>query len=225
MRYDNCIKGTFIERPNRFIAYVDIGGNIETCHVKNTGRCRELLVPGATVWLEEKIFGKRKTKYDLIVVEKGDMLINMDSQAPNKVAEEYLRREFPDIISLRPEVRYKNSRFDYYMETRDDSWFIEVKGVTLENDGVAMFPDAPTLRGLKHVKELIGSVAEGYRAMILFIVQMKGINCFAPNNETQAEFGEVLKKAAEAGVKIMAVDCLVTPGSMTPDEKVEIRLQ
>ena len=195
MRYDNCIKGTFIERPNRFIAYVDIGGNIETCHVKNTGRCRELLVPGATVWLEEKIFGKRKTKYDLIVVEKGDMLINMDSQAPNKVAEEYLRREFPDIISLRPEVRYKNSRFDYYMETRDDSWFIEVKGVTLENDGVAMFPDAPTLRGLKHVKELIGSVAEGYRAMILFIVQMKGINCFAPNNETQAEFGEVLKKA------------------------------
>lgn len=224
MRYDNCLKGVFIERPNRFIAYVDVDGEVETCHVKNTGRCRELLIPGASVWLEEKPAENRKTKYDLVAVEKGDLLINMDSQAPNKAAEEYLRREFPDMISLQREVSYKSSRFDFYMETKDGGMFIEVKGVTLEKDGVAMFPDAPTLRGVKHIKELTGCLSEGYRAMILFIIQMKGVRLFIPNYETHAYFGEALKKAARAGVQIEAVGCIVTPDSMTVNEKIKIKL-
>lgn len=240
MRYTQpIIKGRFIERPNRFIAKVDIDGSTETVHVKNTGRCRELLVPDATVYLEHWDTDKRKTKYDLIAVEKGERLINMDSQAPNKVAAEYLRTLFPDCTLLKAEVKHGNSRFDFYMERPatavgadsirpqspdNEKWFIEVKGVTLEENDVARFPDAPTERGVKHIEELISCMDEGYRSMILFVVKMKGITHLEPNDRTHPQFGEALRRAAAAGVEIRAVDCIVTPDSVTADLPVEIRL-
>lgn len=224
MKFERMITGTFISRPNRFIAHVDINGTVEVCHVKNTGRCRELLVPGATVYVQESDNPNRKTKYDLIAVKKGERLINMDSQAPNKVAAEYLHRLFPDLTFLRPETQYGNSRFDFYLERPEEKWFIEVKGVTLERDGIAMFPDAPTLRGVKHIEELTHCLADGYQAMVLFIIKMKGITAFHPNDETHPEFGAALRKARDAGVVIHAVDCLVTPESLNADEPVEIQL-
>lgn len=225
MKYSQpIIKGRFIERPNRFIAKVDIGGSIETVHVKNTGRCRELLVPDATVYLEHWDTDKRKTKYDLVAVEKGDRLINMDSQAPNKVAAEYLLTLFPDCTLLKPEAKHGNSRFDFYLETPTERWFIEVKGVTLEEDGIARFPDAPTERGVKHIEELTACLDEGYRSMILFIVKMKGIEHLEPNDRTHPQFGEALRKAAAIGVKIRAVDCIVSPDSVTADSPVPIKL-
>lgn len=225
MIYHNPIlKGNFIERPNRFIAKVDINGTIETVHVKNTGRCRELLVPNAEVYLEHWDIPTRKTKYDLIAVQKVDRLVNMDSQAPNKVAAEYLTKLFPDFTTLKPEVTHNNSRFDFYMERPNEKWFIEVKGVTLEENGIARFPDAPTERGVKHIEELINCLDEGYRAMILFIIKMKGVNYLEPNDHTHPAFGEALRRAKRAGVSVHAVDCIVTQDSLTADSEILVIL-
>jgi len=225
MKYSNpIVSGKFIERPNRFIAKVSINGSIETVHVKNTGRCRELLVPNADVYLEDCDLDSRKTKYDLIAVHKGAHLVNMDSQAPNKVAAEYLPTLFPDYTLLKPEVKHNNSRFDFYLETPDEKWFIEVKGVTLEENGIARFPDAPTERGVKHVEELIDCLDEGYRAMVLFVIKMKGIKHFEPNNRTHPAFGDALRRAKAAGVVIRAVDCIVTCDSLTADSEIEVKL-
>lgn len=223
MKYDNIVKGTFISRPNRFIAYVEIDGKEEICHVKNTGRCKELLVKGCRVILEYCPKTQRKTKYDLIAVYKGDMLINMDSLAPNKVAGEYLRQLYPNGI-VKAEVTYKESRFDYYVEVNDRKMFIEVKGVTLENDGVVMFPDAPTLRGLKHINELITSLDDGYEASILFIIQLAGAKYFTPNYLTHPEFGEGLKRAVNAGVNVLAIECDVKENSLTYSKAVNVIL-
>ena len=209
MKYEQIVKGTFVERPNRFIAYVEIDGKPEVVHVKNTGRCRELLVPGATVYMEKGNNPERRTAYDLVAVEKGNRLINMDSQAPNKVVEEWLLKKelFPDLVLLRPETKYGNSRFDFYVEYGSKKAFIEVKGVTLERDGVVLFPDAPSQRALKHVEELIQAKSDGYDAYIILVIQMSGVKYFLPNRETHPEFADALQKAAEAGVKVLAYDC------------------
>ncbi len=215
MQYGNICKGRFLRRPNRFIAIVDLDGEEVTCHVKNTGRCRELLVEGAIVFLEDcKDNPNRKTRYDLIAVYKGDMLVNMDSQAPNKVVGEYLSVLFPDIIMARPETKYKNSRFDFYVETEKKKIFLEVKGVTLEENGIARFPDAPTERGIKHMQELIACMEEGYDAYILFVIQMEGMKQFEPNIATHPAFGTVLKEAEIAGVKIRCLGCTVEPDGL-----------
>ena len=224
MNYPNVMPGIFRSRPNRFIAQVDIDGQQETVHVKNTGRCKELLVPGARVYLQDCQSPARKTRYDLIAVEKGDLLINMDSQAPNRVAAEYLPRRFPDLQLLRPETVYGNSRFDFYLETAREKWFVEVKGVTLEENGIARFPDAPTLRGAKHMEELIACQQDGYHAMALFILQMSGMRCFCPNDATDPKFSAALRHAAASGVELLAVDCNVTPDSLTVCNPVPILL-
>lgn len=230
MQYGKVLPGVFRARPNRFIAHVEIGGLLCVCHVKNTGRCKELLVPGAAVYVEESGNPARKTKYDLIAVKKGSLLINMDSQAPNKAAAEILPRLFPKVTLLRPETVFGNSRFDFYSESETDNGvpqrrFIEVKGVTLEENGAARFPDAPTERGAKHLRELCRCVEEGYRACVLFLIQMKGVKYFEPNSATDPEFAAALLHAAEKGVEIRALDCIVTPDSMTADKPVEIRLE
>ncbi|WP_322171209.1 DNA/RNA nuclease SfsA [Acutalibacter caecimuris] len=223
MQYSKIVPGIFRQRPNRFIAYVETTEGLQICHVKNTGRCRELLVNGAKVYLEENSNPARKTRFDLVAVEKGSLLINMDSQAPNKVAAEYLPTLLPGITLLRPETRFGNSRFDFYAETAQEQWFVEVKGVTLERAGIAMFPDAPTQRGTKHLRELITCAEQGYRACVLFIIQMAGVQFFTPNAETDPGFAKTLAEAAERGVHIVAVDCLVTPESMTVQDEVCIR--
>lgn len=226
MIYENIVQGTFLERPNRFIAYVEIAGEQNTVHVKNTGRCKELLQPGATVYLEKSTNPDRKTAYDLVAVQKGERLINMDSQIPNKVVEEWLWKKelFHDLVLVRPETKYGKSRFDFYLETGEDKIFMEVKGVTLEGDGVVRFPDAPSERAVKHVEELIQACAEGYKAYILFVIQMKSVKYFTPNESTHPEFSDALRKAAEAGVKILAYDCNVTKESITLENSVEVRL-
>lgn len=224
MTYGIVIQGHFLKRPNRFIAHVETQDGVQICHVKNTGRCRELLVPGAVVYLEESPNPNRKTKYDLIAVEKDDLLINMDSQAPNQVAEEYLPRLFPDMTGWRREFTWGSSRFDFRVETPEKTWFMEVKGVTLEENGVVLFPDAPTQRGVKHLRELCRCQEEGYGACVLFVVQMSGVRYFTPNRYTHPEFAQALEEAALQGVRLEAVDCLVTPQSLIPGEPVEIRL-
>ena len=226
MRYTNIHKGTFISRPNRFIANVMIDGREEVCHVKNTGRCRELLVEGCTVWLEHSDSESRKTAFDLVAVEKGHRLINMDSQAPNKAVVEWLREQKPfgEGFSVYPERKYGNSRFDFYMESQDRKIFMEVKGCTLEKDGVVLFPDAPTLRGVKHIRELSRCLDEGYEAYIMILVQMSDVKYFTPNYDTHPEFGEALEKAAQKGVKILCYDCDVKPDSMTVGKPVEVKL-
>lgn len=232
MRYKKIVKGRFIERPNRFIAKVMINGETETVHVKNTGRCRELLQKDSVVYLEKSDNTERKTKYDLVAVMKkregkSELLINMDSQIPNAAAEEWLRKGnvfSPDAV-IRREVKYGKSRFDLYIEDGERKAFLEVKGVTLENNGIAKFPDAPTERGVKHVKELISCMNDGYEAYILFVVQMKEISLFTPNYETHPEFGRVLCEAEKAGVKIMAVDCVVTADSIEIDSFIDIELE
>lgn len=226
MKYKNIIEGRFMERPNRFIAYVEIDGRQEICHVKNTGRCRELLQPGVKVFLQVADNPARKTKYDLIGVVKNDMMVNMDSQIPNKVVEEWLKSgcglfEHPVI---RPEKKYGNSRFDLYIEDGSRKAFIEVKGVTLEDDGVASFPDAPTERGIKHLMELQASLQEGYEAYVFFVIQMKGVHRMQPNWERHKAFGDALVKAERAGVKILAYDCLVTEDSIQIDAPVPVCL-
>lgn len=224
MKYRAIVKGKFLSRPNRFIAYVDVNGTEEKCHVKNTGRCKELLLPGVDVILSISDNPDRKTKYDLVAVYKGNTLINMDSQAPNMAAGEFLKRIFPDITHIKPEKKFGNSRFDFYFETPNEKAFLEVKGVTLEENGVSMFPDAPTKRGVKHVEELISCLDNGFSAYILFVIQMKGISLFTPNYKTHPEFGDVLKMAESKGVKILAYDCVVTEDSMEISDPVRIKL-
>ncbi|MDO4732999.1 MAG: DNA/RNA nuclease SfsA [Bacillota bacterium] len=226
MFYKNIKEGRFLERPNRFIAKIEINGSIESCHVKNTGRCKELLIPGAKVLLEECSSPQRKTKYDLISVWKGERLINMDSAAPNQVFGEWLRdgRLFPDAREIKAEKSHGDSRFDFFVETSTAQAFIEVKGVTLEKEGVARFPDAPTERGLKHLYSLIRCVEEGFQAYAAFVIQMQGIRYFEANRQTHPAFAEALRKAAAAGVQVMAWDCRVTEKSLCLNEAVEVHL-
>lgn len=224
MTYEKIVPGIFRKRPNRFIAHVETGDGMQVCHVKNTGRCRELLVDGATVYLAESDNPARKTRFDLVAVEKGSLLINMDSQAPNKVAAEYMPTLLPGLTLLRPETKFVNSRFDFYAEAAGVKWFVEVKGVTLEKDGLAMFPDAPTQRGIKHLRELCECIEQGYQACALFVVQMAGVHSFAPNVGTDPEFAAALREAAKSGVRLEAVDCLVTPESLIIRQKLPISL-
>lgn len=226
MEYQKIVEGKFISRPNRFIAYVEINGKKETVHVKNTGRCKELLVDNAKVYLEESQNPERKTKYDLVSVYKGDTLVNMDSQAPNKVALEFLSEGnlFSKDAKIKPEYKIGASRIDVFVEDGDRKALIEVKGVTLENDGIAMFPDAPTERGIKHINELIEAQKEGYECYILFVIQMKKIKEFKPNYITHKAFGDSLQKAEKSGVKILAYDCIVTPNTLKIDAPVKVRL-
>lgn len=230
MQYQNCVKGVFLNRPNRFIAQVEIGGVPHTVHVKNTGRCKELLVPRCIVYLEASDNPTRKTKYDLIAVEKktekGVLLINMDSQAPNDAAAEWLPKSglFSPAALFRREFTYGDSRFDFQIQDGEKTAFMEVKGVTLEQDGVALFPDAPTLRGVKHLNELIRCVKGGYDAYILFVIQMQGARLFSPNDSTHKAFGDALREAQRAGVKILAMDCTVTKNSMKIRNPVPIEL-
>lgn len=228
MEYKNIIRAKFISRPNRFIALCDICGKEEKVHVKNTGRCKELLTEGADVFLEKSDKAERKTKYSLISVYKGENLINMDSQAPNAVAAEAICEGkikeigVPDFIKR--EVTFGESRFDIYFEKDGKKAFVEVKGVTLENDGVASFPDAPTERGRKHINELIRAKNEGYEAYIFFVIQMKGVREFVPNYKTDEAFANALKTAEKNGVKVIAYDCIVGESFITADKEVKVRL-
>lgn len=226
MKYENTKRAVFLDRPNRFIAHVDLNGQTETVHVKNTGRCKELLIPGTEVILEESVNPARKTKYDLICVNKSGRWINMDSQVPNKAAAEWIRagRLFPEEVTLKTEKVYGNSRFDIYVESPCRKAFIEVKGVTLEENDIARFPDAPTQRGVKHVEELIRCQEDGYEAYLLFVIQMKGIREFEPNWSTHPQFGEVLQKAQNAGVHLLAYDCLIREDYIEIQDPVRIRL-
>ena len=242
MKYNHIVTGEFVDRPNRFIAHVMIDGRQETVHVKNTGRCRELLTKGARVYLEKSSNPQRKTLYDLVAVEKpvsdaggegiqqpaaGTRLINMDSQAPNKVVEEWLLTKalFPDLVCVRPETVYGNSRFDFYIETKTEKIFMEVKGVTLEEDGVVRFPDAPSQRAVKHVEELIHAQKEGYAVYVMFVIQMEGVKYFTPNRLTHPEFAEALEQAAQAGVQLLAYDCSCTKETMSIRSPVQVCLE
>ncbi len=232
MKYKQVLSGVFLERPNRFIAHVLLNGVRETVHVKNTGRCRELLLPGSKVYLAAAENPDRKTKYDLIAVEKhrgnaAPLLINMDSQIPNAAAEEWLKNGglFSGNAIIRREVQYGNSRFDFYVTDGPRKAFLEVKGVTLEKEGIAMFPDAPTERGVKHVRELIQCMKTGYEAYVLFVIQMKGVRAFCPNDGIHRKFGDALREAARSGVQILAMDCTVTPDSIALDGAVPVHLE
>ena len=226
MVYENIVKGVFVARPNRFIAHVEINGETIVAHVKNTGRCKELLAPGAKVILQKAEKLERKTPYDLIAVWKGDRLINMDSQAPNKVFLEYLQsgQYIEGITLIKPEAKYGNSRFDFYLEAGERKFFVEVKGVTLEENGVVLFPDAPTERGIKHLTELAQCVREGYEAQVVFIIQMSDVRYFTPNNRTHPAFGETLTAVQQAGVKVVALDCDVAENSLNAGKTVEVKL-
>lgn len=226
MKYERIEKAVFLERPNRFIAYVNLGGERETVHVKNTGRCAELLVPGAFVYIQRTANPERKTRWDLIGVEKGTRLINMDSQIPNRVVEEWIREGhmFDHVTMLRPETSYGNSRFDLYVEADGKRIFIEVKGVTLEENGVCRFPDAPSDRAVKHLEELMKAEKEGYETYVFFVIQMKGVRYFTPNTDTHPAFAEALRRAAEGGVRVMACDCEVTPECIRIDSPVDVVL-
>lgn len=224
MTYDRICEGVFCARPNRFIAIVEIEGVPTECHVKNTGRCRELLVNGTKVYLQKSDNPSRKTQYDLIAVKKGERLINMDSQAPNLAVKEFLPKLFGDTALIRAETVFGSSRFDFYVETADRKIFVEVKGVTLEEEGIARFPDAPTERGIKHLQELCTCVEQGYEAYVLFVIQMKNVRYFTPNDVTHPAFGEALREAQRQGVKILARDCVVTASSMRIADEVEVCL-
>lgn len=241
MHYDHICRGAFLARPNRFVAHVALeatplvgcadsshgdGAEYVITHVKNTGRCRELLIPGATVYLQEWDNPARKTKFDLVAVERGDRLINMDAQAPNKVFGEWAAAGnfVPELTFLKPETTYQKSRFDFYWEAGERRGFVEVKGVTLEEGGAAYFPDAPTERGVKHVEELMCAVAEGYEACLFLVIQMEGVDFWSPNDRTHPAFGEAVRRAAQAGAHILAYDCTVSPDSLNIGREVEIRL-
>lgn len=242
MTYQNIHRAVFLSRPNRFIAQVEVGGREETVHVKNTGRCRELLAPGCTVYLEGSANPARKTKYDLVAVEKArpglpPLLINMDAQAPNQVFGAWMAAGkgaelgLPEPTLLRPETTWGNSRFDFYWELSDAAGnfpprrgFVEVKGCTLEEDGLALFPDAPTERGVKHLRELIACQGAGYEAAVCFVIQMAGMGAFSPNDRTHPAFGAALREAAAAGVKVLAVECAVTADSLTMTRPVPVLL-
>ena len=225
MQYGKMVEGRFLRRPNRFIAHIEIDGKEEICHVKNTGRCRELLPAGAQVWCLDAQSPNRKTRYDLITVQKGERLINMDSQAPNAAAKEWLLAGgLGEIENLKAESRHGESRFDFSFLKDGRQCFLEVKGVTLENDGVCAFPDAPTGRGAKHLKELTKLAEEGYGAYVLFVIQMEGVKYLHPNDATDKPFGAALRQAKAAGVQILAYDCKITVDSMDIREKVEVKL-
>ena len=226
MTYLNSHKGKFIDRPNRFVANVEIDGQRHLCHVKNTGRCKELLLPGSTVYLEKSDNPNRKTAYDLVAVEKGNLLINIDSQAPNKVVFEWLKAGglFPENTFIQPEIKYENSRLDFYVEHENRKAFIEVKGVTLEANRIAAFPDAPTLRGIRHIHHLMDIAKEGYEAYLIFVVQFKPVKYVIPNTITHPEFGETLRQAALEGVTVLAYDCIVTPETLLLDKRVPVKL-
>ncbi|MBR2643037.1 MAG: DNA/RNA nuclease SfsA [Lentisphaeria bacterium] len=231
MRYSRIVQGKFLKRPNRFIAHVEVDGKEEVVHVKNTGRCKELLIPGVTVYLEDCAGKMRKTRYDLVAVDKfreGKKVlpVNMDSQIPNAVAAEWVAEcgMFSRSAVIHREVTFGNSRFDLYIEDGERKIFVEVKGVTLECDGVALFPDAPTERGVKHIRELIQCRRMGYEAAILFVIQMKEIRQFRPNDAMHPEFGAALREAAANGVQILAMDCRITPDSIKIDAPVEVVL-
>lgn len=226
MYYANMVPGIFLDRPNRFIAHVRIDGQTEVVHVKNTGRCRELLPPGARVWCQQSDNPARKTKYDLITVQKGDLLINMDSQAPNIAAEEWLRSGgLGEIENLRRETVHGDSRFDLSFTKDGRQCFLEVKGVTLENDGVCAFPDAPTERGAKHLRGLLRAAQEGYGAYVLFVIQMSPVRYLHPNDTTDPGFGEALRRAAAGGVQVLAMDCRVTESTMEIQNPVSVVLE
>lgn len=224
MKYVNIEQGIFIERVNRFIAHIDIDGKVEVCHVKNTGRCKEILVKGCKVFVQEFDSKIRKTKFDLISVYKGNRLINIDSQVPNKMFSEWVKlgNLFKDIKVFKSEVFYKNSRFDFYVEYENKKAFIEIKGVTLENEGVVLFPDAPTSRGVKHLKELVSAREEGYEAYVIFIVQMEGVKYFTPNYETHKEFGDTLSFCKNNGVNILAFDSVVLKDEIYIKDSVKV---
>ena len=226
MTYPNVTPAVFLSRPNRFVARVLVDGEEQTVHVKNTGRCKELLIPGAEVFLTKSDNPNRKTAYGLIAVRKGERLINMDSQAPNKVFGEWAAAGHfvPGLTLLRPECQHGDSRFDFYWEAGDRKGFVEVKGVTLEDNNAVYFPDAPTERGIKHLNGLAACLQEGYEAAVCFVIQMEGVDFFAPNDRTHPAFGEALRQAAEAGVQILALDCTVTPDSLTLRQPVPVEL-
>ena len=226
MKYLNIEEAVFKERPNRFIAYVETESGREICHVKNTGRCKELLTPDATVYVQRNDNPARKTKLDLIGVKKNHYLINMDSQAPNAAVKEWLKAGnlFSKNAKIYPEKKYGDSRFDFYIEDGKRKAFMEVKGVTLENDGVCAFPDAPTERGVKHIRELIKCMEEGYEAYILFVIQMSPVKYLKPNDVTHKAFGDALREAKKAGVHVMARDCKIAIDSMEIMNEVEVRL-
>ena len=227
MKYENISEGRFISRPNRFIAEVEMQDGRKTVHVKNTGRCRELLVPGAAVYLEKSAAPGRKTDYDLVAVQKDGKIVNMDSLAPNRTVHEWIAsgKYFKDVTLIKPESFYKDSRFDFYVEAGTRKIYIEVKGVTLEKDRTALFPDAPSERALKHVEELIEAVGKGFEGYVIFVIQMKGPERFMPNREAQPEFADALQRAKEAGVHILAYDCSVSADEIELCEPVEVELQ
>ena len=229
MEYGKMVEARFLRRVNRFTAFVELNGQEEMVHVKNTGRCKELLLEGARVFLEEADKEGRKSKYSLIAVNKGDVLVNMDSQAPNQMAAEALAEgkieEIGEVDFLKREVKYENSRFDLYYQKGEKKGFIEVKGVTLEEGGIAKFPDAPTERGEKHLKELIQAKKEGYEAAVLFVIQMQEIKEFRPNEERDKNFTEALREAASAGVRVLAYDCCVEVGNVMIQNKIPVKLQ
>ena len=224
MRYPNMVPGTFLTRPNRFIAHIEIDGQVEVCHVKNTGRCRELLPVGAKVWCQRSDNPNRKTKFDLITVQKGDRLINMDSQAPNTAAKEWLLAGgLGEVSDLKAETVHGDSRFDFSFIKDGRLCFLEVKGVTLEHDGVCAFPDAPTERGAKHVNGLAQATRDGFGAYVLFVIQMADVKYLRPNDETDPAFGVALREASANGVTVLAMDCAVTEDTMEIRQPVFVR--
>ncbi len=227
MKYSNTSIGTFIDRPNRFIAYVDVNGKKEKCHVKNTGRCKELLIPGAKVILDGSSDPKRSTKFDLVSVYKGNMLVNIDSQAPNKIVFESSDKidALKDLNNIKPEFTIDDSRIDIYGEEGNRKVLMEIKGVTLETDGTALFPDAPTERGLKHVRELEKALEDGYETYVLFLIQMRGPDHFMPNYDMHEEFALEVENAARKGVGILAYDCIVTEDSISLGKPIEVRFR
>ena len=225
MTYANMTPGTFLSRPNRFIAHVEIGGQVEVVHVKNTGRCRELLRPGTRVWCQRSDNPNRKTKFDLITVQKGDRLINMDSQAPNHAAKQWLSGGgLGQIENLKAETFHGDSRFDFSFSKDGKPCFLEVKGVTLETDGICAFPDAPTERGTKHLQGLTKAVQEGFGGYVLFVIQMTDVKYLHPNDVTDPNFAKALREAAASGVEVLAVDCRITEDSMTIGNFVPVKL-
>lgn len=226
MQYANIRPAVFLSRPNRFIARVELDGREETVHVKNTGRCKELLLPGRTVWLEEGANPNRKTRYDLIAVDKDGLLVNMDAQAPNKVFAEWAQAGHfvPGLTLLRPETTWGQSRFDFYWEAGNHRGFVEVKGCTLEDDGFCRFPDAPTQRGVKHLQELAACMEDGYEAAVCFVIQMEGMTSFSPNDATHPAFGDALRAAHAAGVRVLALGCHVEPDRLEITHSIPVIL-
>ena len=227
MIYENILPAVFVDRPNRFIAHVELNGRLEVCHVKNTGRCRELLIPGCRVYVQHQPSPTRKTAYDLIAVEKGERLLNMDANAPNRVFNEYVRagRFLRGWSVIRPETTHGDSRFDFYLESPGHRLFAEVKGVTLEDDGVMRFPDAPTARGVKQLEGLARCVQEGYEAWAVFVIQTENVRWMEPNRRTHPAFADALRQAVQAGVHLLALDCHTEPDRLEICRPVEIRLR